>query len=253
MRKAVGGLGLIAVIALGGCATPGPMHIFLAGAATEPMHDVAVTPGEDGAVLAHYLQAGERAVGLAYDYNTDYIWLRVLPWNQLRVVNRPARRVEANYAFGPANFDPAVNTLDLAARSADLHVLAVSDSGRTVVELTRRAVRVREIRVGNGTRRIGGLAYDQTGDRLLVLWAEGAAEVAVCDRDGAITTTVRLAEPVAATSLAYDSDRRRLFVPMPEPGWLGEFDLDGRLQRRVPVPFGPWAIDAGPRSLIRVF
>lgn len=253
-RRARVAASLAVLGALVGCATPGPNHLFLAGAGPAPIHDVS-TGGEAENVeaLPGMVAPGERVVGLAYDYNTDYLWLRVMPWNQLRVVNRPAKRIEANYAFGEPRFDPTVVSLDLATRSADLHVFAVSDSGRAIVELTRRGVRLREFAIGDGARPIGGLSYDQRHDRLLVLWSDGQPTVAICDRDGAVQHTVVLQAPVDARSLGFDSDRQVLFVPLPRADRIGEFDLGGRLLHERAVPEGTWALDAGPRSMVRVF
>ncbi len=244
---------MVWLLLLGGCATPGPMHVFLAGAGSSPIHDLTVTGAEAPAeILTGFVGLGESVVGVAYDFNTDYVWLRVLPWNQLRVINRPANRMEANYAFGPTLWDLNAS-LDLATCSSDLHVFAVADSGDRIVELSRRAVRLREITVGAGGRRIGGLAFDQRDDLLLVLWADGSGDVALADRQGKVVGSVRLSGTINPQSLGFDSDQRTFFVPLAENGKMGVFNLNGDLTRVIEVPAGRWAIDAGPRSLVRVF
>jgi hypothetical protein len=245
---------VLAWLGLAGCATPGPTHLYTAGGAGEPLRDynVATETTELAGELADVVGVGEWVVGLAYESNTDYVWLRVAPTNRLRVINRPARRIEGDYAFGEA-LDPTVRSRDVATRAANLRVFTVSDAGDRVVELTRRGVRLREFAVGEGTRPIGGLAYDQEADRLLVLWADGPAAVAVSDREGRVEREVVLGATVAATSLGWDANAGCWLVPLPQAGLVGEFDAAGKLVGQREVAAGLGGIDPGPRSLIRVF
>ena len=112
---------------------------------------------------------------------------------------------------------------------------------------------MREFAVGEGMRPIGGLVYDQEADWILVLWADGPAAVAVSNGEGRVEWEVGLGATVAATSLGCEANAGRWLVPLPQAGVVGEFDALGKLvgQREVSTDLG--GIDAGPRSVIRVF
>lgn len=107
--------------------------------------------------------------------------------------------------------------------------------------------------MGESMRPIGRLAYDQEADRIRVLWADRPAAVAVSDREGRVEWEVGLGATVAATSLGCEANAGRWLVPLPQAGVVGGFDALGKLvgQREVSTDLG--GIDAGPRSLIRVF
>jgi len=242
---------------LAGCATPGPTHVYLAGPEAGPIWDRPAEAPHEAVALPGFVAAGERVVGLAYDYNTDYLWLRVMPGDLLRVVNRPARRVEAEHAAATGDVALDAGSLDLAIRSADRRVFAVAGDGLTVVVFHRQGHRLRSFAPGGGTAdaRIGGLAYDQTQDRLLVLWHDeaGRAWVAWDDRTGGMQYKVELPPEVRPHTLGFDDNARHLLVPLAEERGLGRFDTDGRKVGREDLPPGDWAIDAGQRSLLRLF
>lgn len=96
-------------------------------------YNVATEATELAGELADVVDVGEWVVGLAYESNTDYVWLRVAPANRLRVINRPARCVEAAYPFGEG-LKPTVRSRDVATRAVNLRVFTVSDAGDRVVE-----------------------------------------------------------------------------------------------------------------------
>lgn len=118
-----------------GRAPPDSTHLHPAGGAGEPLRDynVATEATELAGELADVVDVGEWVVGLAYESNTDYVWLRVAPANRLRVINRPARCVEAAYPFGEG-LKPTVRSRDVATRAVNLRVFTVSDAGDRVVE-----------------------------------------------------------------------------------------------------------------------
>ena len=62
-----------------------------------------------------------------------------------------------------------------------------------------------------------------------------------------------LAAAVSPASLGYDSDARHFFVPLADGRTLGEFDAGGQLVARHPAGGAITALDAGPRSFVRVF
>jgi hypothetical protein len=261
MRIGVARAGALMLAGLfAGCSTAGPTHVYLAGPGGAPIQDRPVDLATPAVELEGYVEDHERVVGLAYDYNTDHLWLRVLPGDLLRVVNRPARRIEAEYPAASGEIAAGTPSLDLAVRSADRRVFAVAADGRTVLvihQLGRRLAAI-EPEGGRPAARIGGLAYDQSGDRLLVLWYDATGEMAdawvtVNRRDGRWEETVALAARVWPTSLAFDDGARELLVPLLDVAALGRFDRRGELRGRIPTPPGGWTIDAGKRSRLRLF
>ncbi|HVT72164.1 MAG TPA: hypothetical protein VHD61_03445 [Lacunisphaera sp.] len=245
------------LLGAGGCATRGPNHVYLVRAAAEAVEDV----GPAGHDLAHAVHDGESATGLAYDFNTDHLFLRIAPAQVIRVIERPSGKVLREMPLGDdckstAGRDGRFAPADLAIRSSDRHLFAVGADGRSVVELTLYGGFVRRLAVTGCEDAIRGLAYDQRDGRLLVLGLQqGVPRVGALGPDGHVTYYVTFAIPVSAVSLGYDSDARHLFVPLADGTTLGEFDETGALVRSIPgVPGAAiTAVDAGPRSFVRVF
>ncbi len=234
-----------------GCATRGPTHLYVAGAGSSPIvdHDLE---GENHDRLEGFLRAEDRVIGLGYEYNTDYIWLRLAPGNELVTIKRSERKEWYRYQL-PAEFGAAgATSLDLAVRAFNRMVYAAMPEPGVVGKVTRYGDVLPSVRPGDAARVIGGLAWDQINDRLLVLYADDGTVVAY-DGETTPVATVRFERAVAPTSLAYDSNRERYIVPLAERAGLGEFDATGRFLRVVPVPVGPNAIDAGQRSAVRMF
>lgn len=245
------------LLGAGGCATRGPNHVYLARASAETVEDL----GPGGHDLAHAVHDGESATGLAYDFNTDHLFLRIAPAQVIRVIERPSGKVLREMPLDgelrtPAGRDGRFPPADLAIRSSDRHLFAVDAGGRSVVELTLYGVFVQRTTLSGLDGPVDGLAYDQRNQRLLVLTGrDGHARVGRVGSGGDVTYYVTLAAPVAAASLGYDSDRRHCFVPLADGTTLGEFDESGALVRSIPGAPGAaiTAIDAGPRSFVRVF
>lgn len=235
----------------GGCATRGPTHLYLAGAGGAPIvdHDLEGTRHDR---LEGFLRPTDRVVGLGYEFNTDYIWLRLAPGAELVTIKRSERREWYRYQL-PAAFGAAEATsLDLAVRAFNRMVYAAMPEPGVVGKVTRYGDIQASVRPGGTARPIGGLAWDQVNDRLLVLYADDGSVVAYAEEITPVGT-VRFDRPVAATSLAYDSNRARYYVPLADGRALGEFDAAGGFLGEVPVPPGWHAIDAGQRSAVRVF
>jgi uncharacterized protein YjiK len=231
----------------GGCATQGPNHVYLTTQSSAAIQDL----GPSSAVVADVIPTGESALGLAYDFNTDHLFVRLE--GSIRVIERPSGKILREMPLpddlrgkGPA---------DLAIRSGDRHLFAAHPDGLSVVELTLFGETVRRIKLSGVTGDIRGLAYDQRGDCLLVLGAaDGQTHVGRVAPDGNVTYYVTLAGAVSAVSLGYDSDAQRFFVPLADGHTLGEFDAKGALVRTHALTGGAiTAIDAGPRSFVRVF
>ena len=247
-------LGLPAVLACvafggGGCATRGPNHVYLTAFPDPAVHDL----GPAGGDIGHAVAAGERVLGLAYDYNTDHLFLRIAPAQVIRVIERPSGRILREMPL--LEELRTEKSADLAIRSSDRHLFAVHGDGRSVVELTLFGEFVRRIEPRDPIGTIGGLAYDQRRDRLLFLSAGAPARIGALAPDGNVTYGVTLAAAVAPVSLGYDSEARHCFVPLAGAHALGEFDETGALTatHRVARPEPITAIDAGPRSFVRVF
>lgn len=233
---------------LSGCATSGPNHVYLTTAASLALHDLGPPP----AAIPGVLQPGEQALGLAYDFNTDHLFVRVAPTQVIRVIERPSGKILREMPL-PAELH-ATGSADLAIRSRDRHLFAAHPDGRSVVELTLFGEFVRRIELAGFEGTFGGLAFDQKHDRLLVLGvAPGRVQVGVVAATGSVTYYAALAAAVNPVSLGYDSETGHCFVPLADGVSLGEFDAAGRLVATHPAAGPITAIDAGPRSFLRVF
>ncbi len=239
---------VVAMLAAAGCATSGQNHVYLTADASPAVQDF----GPAGTPIRDVLKPGEQAVGLAYDFNTDHLFVRVVPAQVIRVIERPSGKILREMPL-PADL-PTAAPADLAIRSSDRHLFAVHPDGRSVVELTLYGEFVRRIEVQDLVGPIGGLAYDQRGNRLLVLCgAAGRAQVGALAPEGNVTHCITLGAAVAPVSLGYDSDARRYFVPLVDGHALGEFDATGQLVATHPAAGVITAVEAGPRSFLRVF
>jgi hypothetical protein len=243
----------LALLVLGaGCATRGPTHLYLAGAGSLPIIDRDLG-GDAHAELTGFLAAGDWVVGLGYEFNTDYVWLRLAPGDRLVTIKRSVRRVWYRYRL-PAEFAArGRGSLDLAVRAFNRTVYAAMAEPGVVGKVTRYGEVLPAVHPGGEAERrvIGGLAWDQERDRLVVLYADG--EIVTYRDEVEVAERLRLSEPVEATTLAYDSNRQRYFVPLAGARELGEFDATGRLIDRRPLRPDVRAIDAGQRSAVRVF
>jgi hypothetical protein len=244
-------LGLLLGLMLStGCATRGPNHVYLTAAASPAVHDLGPSPAK----IADVVKSGEQALGLAYDFNTDHLFVRIAPAQVIRVIERPSGKILRDMPL-PAALQTTASA-DLAIRSGDRHLFAVHPDGRSVVELTLYGETIRRVELPGLAGPIHGLAYDQRGDRLLILSAaRDRVQVGAVTPEGNVTYYVTLAAAVSPVSLGYDSDAQHYFVPLADGRSLGEFDAAGNLVATHPTTgAGPiTAIDAGPRSLVRVF
>lgn len=240
-RKRPGAAAGLGLLALAGCATPGPLHVY--HLATPAAAEVADT-GPQGAATPACLQPGEEVVGFAYDPFTDHFFLRLAPGDRIRVVDRPARGVKREFTLPEGPWPGG----DLALRPRDGHGFLLTGSAE-VREITRLGRPLRRFTLA-GVDRATGLAYDAAADQLWVLHADGRT-VTRHGGDGARLGGFRL-DRDAGASLAYDAERREWYAPLAAPGnGIGVFDADGRCVRRLEGP--GHLVDVGPRSFIRVF
>lgn len=260
-------LAVLTAVAIGGggCATSGPNHIYLTTGSSSAVHDLGPPPAN----VSNVLQPGEQAVGLAYDFNTDHLFVRIAPAQVIRVIERPSGKILREMPLpdnlpedkvvgtntGPAGAGNGVSSADLAIRSSDRHLFAVHPNGKSVVELTLFGEFVRQMELAGLTGTLRGLAYDQRSNRLLVLsTGTDQPRIGAVASDGHVTYYVTLAGAVSPVSLGYDSAAGHFFVPLADGQTLGEFDANGTLTASHLVPNGTiTAIDAGARSLVRVF
>src|SRR5436190_17530024 len=108
---------LCVALALGGCATPGPMHVYFTGSgAPEVIGDAG---GDRQVDVPSFLEPEDALTGLAYDPFTDHLFLRLAPGNQIRVVDRPARAIKREFTIDGLS---AAGGGDLAVRPRDGHI-----------------------------------------------------------------------------------------------------------------------------------
>lgn len=244
-------LGSVVLMWLSGCATSGPTHLYMAGAGDRPVWDHSLQ-GEDHDEFEGLLKKADQVVGVGYEYNTDYIWLRMAPGDRLVTIKRSMREVWYDYDLPPEFAASESMSLDLAVRAFNRMVYAAMPEPGVVGKVTRYGDVLASFQPGGETRVIGGLAWDQVADQLLVLYAEAGEVVAYADESEA-TRRVKLRADVDAWSLGYDSNRSRYYVPLQGGEWIGEFDAEGKLIDRLALPEGVRGIDAGQRAFVRVF
>ncbi|MDI1336079.1 MAG: hypothetical protein PSU94_07830 [Lacunisphaera sp.] len=230
----------------GGCATGGPNHVYFTSHGSPAVHDLGPPPAQVDRAVA----PDELVEGLAYDFNTDHLFLRIAPAQVIRVIERPSGKIlrEMPLPVGLQTTRPA----DLAIRPGDRHLFAVHPDGRSIVELTLFGDFVRRIELRGPAEPVSGLTYDQKNHRLLVLTATSPARVGTVAPDGFVIYYMTIESAVDPVSLGYDSAAGHVYVPLADGKNLGEFDAEGKLL--ATIPSGPvTAVDAGPRSFVRIF
>ena len=232
---------VLAALAAGGCATPGPLHVYtVANPAANAIHDTGGTP------------ADEIPSFLARDPFTDHFFLRLAPGNRIRVVDRPARAVKREFTID------ALATAadgDLAVKPRDGHIFLFHSADSAVIELSRLGRFVRTIALRDLPAPAIGIAYDSIRDVLFLLHRGSPSRIATYDLAGRRLESLTF-ERESTGSLAFDAEKREFYAPLAatgdaRPSGIGVFDERGWLRRTLPlnVPF----IDVGPRSLVRVF
>lgn len=236
--------------AFGGCATPGPLHVYSATSGAEQIRD----HGNDGATDAtrevpSFLKDSDQLTGFAYDPYTDHFFLRLAPGNAIRVVDRPARAIKREFAIEGLPADGAGG--DIAIRPRDGHVFFLHPREALVFETTRLGKLLRSLPLPSVTAPALGIAYDVTDNSLHVLHAGGRRITRHASDDGRVLGELTL-DRAAGNSLAYDAERREYYAALAgEPGAIGIFDAAGKFLRRAALT-GSF-VDVGPRSFVRVF
>jgi len=227
----------------GGCATPGPLHVYsLASPTAETIADSGPAPAAD---VSSFLAPGETVTGFAYDPFTDHFFLRLAPGDRIRVVDRPARAIKREFT---AERTPTTGGGDLAVRPRDGHLFLTHPTEPTLIELNRFGKFVRMLSLAGLTGPAAGVAFDTARDRLLLL---ASSRVTVHDLDGKLLATIPLDRPVAPCALGFDSDQRELYAPLADRSAVGVFGEDGHWRRSLLLTTG--LVDVGPRSYLRMF
>jgi hypothetical protein len=245
-------LAALACLALtgAGCSTPGPNHTYVAASGDATILDFSA--GAPIAKVPSYLFFLNDLYGIAYDPFTDHLFLRTVPGNFIRVIDRPARTIKYDFTVEGL---PAKPGGDLAIRSRDRHLFFVKPSEPVLVETTLRGKHVRDIKLESLYEPPSGVAYDQKLDRFLVLTGGDLSKITAYSLDGKRLGAVGLDRNVLLTALAFDSVAREFYVPLHDESAIGVFNLKGNFLRAIPVPAtqNRDCVDVGPRSFIRVF
>ncbi len=251
------------VVLLSGCATPGPLHLYVPSPATPTIiRDVALDPtSAPPADIPSFLADDDTLIGFAYDPFTDHFFLRLAPGDRFSVVDRPARAIKREFTVASLATAAPHRGGDLAIRPRDGHVFAAHPTQPAVVEFNRFGVLVRTLPLATLNAPPAALAFDPIRDRLLVLSGGDLARVTAHDLSGQRLSSVSLDRDVELAALAYDPEKRELYAPLLREPALGIFDESGHLVRTLPSP-NPAStpsvltvplFDLGPRSFLRLF
>lgn len=246
-RRRLSGVILVVSAWLGGCATPGPLHVYtLADADREMVRDLGPTAR---ASTPSFWKDDERVSGFAYDPFTDHFFLRLEPGDRIRVVDRPARAIKREFTIAGA---PGTGGGDLAVRPRDGHLFLLHPREPAALQTTRFGRLLRTIPLAGLTAPARGIALDPRTNQLLVLQHDGRTiSRHAAGRGDPAGPPIVLERPVGA-SLAFAPETGEFHAPLPdEAGMIGVFDVSGKLLRRLDI-HGRF-VDLGQRSLVRVF
>lgn len=235
-------------LALGGCATPGPLHLYSLAPGGTTVHDIAIDR-DTARDAPSYLAPGDVLTGFAYDPFTDHFFLRLAPGNHIRVVDRPARKIKLeDVVDNPA----AAGAGDMAVDPRSGHMFLVDGRTNVLAEINRYGVFIRRIRLQGGDGPAVAIAYDMGRNQLLVL-GEDRRTITVYDRTGKASGKIALERHIAP-SIGFDSVRREFYAPLAgAPDSVGVFDERGRCVRTLAIASGDRFIDVGPHSFFRMF
>jgi hypothetical protein len=241
------GLFLLGALLLGGCATPGPNHVY-----TVNFEQPATISdlGPAGAVaIPSFTTAEDKPSGLAYDPYTDHLFLRLAPGNKVRVVDRPDRKVKREFTIPEL---PSAGGGDLAVRPRDGHIFFACPPGHFVVETDRFGKFVRRFELAGRDGEVSGIAYDAERNRLFIATRGPQPQLGIHDLDGKLLRSFDLAI-AQVRSLAYDATTRELHAVAGDESAILVLNEDGKVLRREPAREPVDFVDLGQRSFVRVF
>ena len=261
-RKLLGPLSfaLAALGGLAGCHTPGPGHVYAwCPAAPATVQDLDAQQNVPPVAISGRVNAGENVVGLAYDFNTDFLCLRLEPGAHVRIFKRGENRFVREWALpaelaAPERPATLATGLALAVRPQDRRLFALHPAKPEIWEFTLDGQFVRAIALAPlPPAALGGLAFDHVYNRLVALLATTPARLVEIAPDGSWTPLATLSsDEVAPTSLGCNGDAGEYYVPL-ATGGVGVFDRRGALVRRLALAGNAAALAAGPRAFLRVF
>ena len=241
---------LLSATLLGGCATPGPLHLYSANSAQQTI--ISDTGPTAVVNVPSFLGAVEYLAGIAYDPFTDHLFLRIGSGNTIRVIDRPAGKVKREFVVAEA---PTTGGGDMAVRPRDGHLFLTHPTEPALIEATRLGKFVRQLLLDSLTGQATGVAYDTKNDQLLVLSGSAPSVVTTHNLAGKFLSRLTLPFDGAPASLAYDSATGEFFVSGSDATFISVFDRQGSLLRQVPAPGNTAApfMDVGERSFVRIF
>jgi hypothetical protein len=240
------------LLAAGGCATPGPNHLYLVSAQETQVISDHAAPGIATRDLSSFVGHDETLLGFAYDPFTDHLFLQLAPGNKFRVVDRPDRSIKYEFT---ADGVPTPSGGDLAVRSLDRHLFLSDPAQPAAIEITLYGKFVRTIPLAGLPSPPAGIAYDQQRELICVLTAGRPSLVSAYDRQGRHIADITLDRPVLPGTLAYDSAAGEFYAQQASDRRIAVFDRQGRCIRELnlPIPPGRACFDVGPRSFLRLF
>lgn len=236
-------------LALCGCSTPGPVHLYSIAPNASEIHDAGIEVSDSAHSVPSFLEPDDRLTGFAYDPFTDHFFLRLTPGNHIRVVDRPARKIKHEFVID--GIAPESGG-DLAVSPRDGHLYLVDPSGPAIDEATRLGKLIGRIALQGRSAPAAAIAFDPAQNRLIVLSGDGITVERFGLKGEKIdaATLDRRVQP----SLAYDADQRELFAPLVDvAGIVGVFDEHGHIARTITIDANDRFIDVGPHSFLRVF
>ena len=215
-------------------------HVYVEMPPGQPMRDIEVPSGR-----TELIPTSASSVGVAYEEDTDHLFLRLVGGTQLWEVERStgnrirqfvAMRVTAGCDGGgpgggeEAEEEPA-KECGLAMRYSDRHLFLDHPGGLGLIaEIDDQGTWIQNIQINphNG-QRIGGLAYDQDRNTIYVLYVQAISEVIEIDLSGAVVRRIALNAQTRPFGLSYSSEREELYLELVNETHLGVFDLNGQL------------------------
>lgn len=214
-------------------------HAYVGIPQGQPSRDVEIPSG-----ATSLIPIGASFVGMAYEEDSDHLFIRVVPGTHIQELDRTGRRIRSFSAqqvtagcdgINPSD-DTPVKECALAMRYSDRHLFLDHPGGQLIAEIDIDGNFVQNIRVAQPDGPIGGLAYDQEKDTLYVLFIRSRAVVEM-DLSGNTLRRLQMTNPqtgavlmVERFGLSMNSHRRELYLALHNGNRLGVFDLNGNLK-----------------------
>lgn len=260
---------LAAAALLAGCHTQGPgrVYVWMQSSPSEVL-DLDSREGTPVSVPGQ-IAAEARVVGMAYDYNTDFIALRLEPGSRIRLFKRGENRFVREWHLPPGGAVASRGSADLAFRPSDRHLFAAIPGSAHLLEYSVEGELLRRLELSPAPAfPLGGIAYDHVGRRLLAVLTLGnpasgepgerelQPAIVAIDDSGAWKPLFNLPPGLQVHALGANADAGEIYLYHLD-GRIAVLDFKGRQLRSLPghMPgtVDPAQIDAGPRAFLRVF